>query len=448
MKDLYITNTLSSNKELLKTIKPNEVSLYVCGITPYDYAHIGHARVYIIFDVFYRLLTFLGYKTTYVRNFTDIDDKLIKKAEKEYGDPLAYKKVADKYIEAFNNDLKQLGCIAPSHEPRVTETIKEIIAFIEGLIEKGHAYQVNGDVYFQISTFPEYGKLSKQQLDQLQAGARVEVSDKKKNPLDFALWKSEKEETFFKSPWGYGRPGWHIECSAMAKKYLADQIDIHAGGMDLIFPHHENEIAQSEGLSSKPFATYWMHNAFVRIDQEKMSKSLGNFFTIQQVVKEFDPMVLRYFILSHSYNTPLDFSFEELEVAQRSYKRLCKAFASAPCIQLYANHELEQNIVIEKMLTFLCDDLNTPGMFGVLFDALTELKQDPYKLCAVKQFMKEILGLTLESLPEKEIELTPQIKELIEQREQARAAKDWARADAIRDQLQALGIDVHDIKAN
>src|SRR3990167_3400048 len=325
-KILQISDTLSGNKVPFEPLNKDKISMYVCGVTPYDHAHVGHGRCYVTFDLLYILLKNLGYNVKYCRNFTDVDDKLLNKAEKELGDRLRYKEVADKFINSFNEDVKELQCKTPNFEPRVTETIPEIIDLIQGLIDNGKAYIVDGDVYFSVRSFKDYGKLSKRKLEDLKAGARVDINDKKKDPLDFALWKAEKEGDFWKSPWGYGRPGWHIECSAMAKKFLGNQIDLHAGGMDLIFPHHENEIAQTEACTGEQFSKYWMHNAFVQIDKEKMSKSLGNFFTLKDVLKKYDPQVVRYYYLSHSYNVPLDFSFDELEKIQKSYKRLVNIF--------------------------------------------------------------------------------------------------------------------------
>ncbi len=337
---LKITNTLSGKKESFVPLKAPEVKMYVCGVTPYDYAHLGHGRVYVIFDVLYRLLTFSGYKVTYCRNFTDIDDKLLNRAKKELGDRLAYERLATKFIDAFHDDMNALNCLPPTYEPRVTEHITEIIEFIDGLVKKEKAYIVNGDVYFSIEQFPNYAQLSKHKLKDLRAGARVEVQEKKKDPLDFALWKSELEETFWKSPWGWGRPGWHIECSTLARLYLGEQIDLHAGGMDLIFPHHDNEIAQTEALIGKPFVKYWMHNAFVRIDKEKMSKSLGNFFTLQEVFKKFDPIVIRYLYLTHHYRSPLDFSFDDLEAAHKTYQKLARIFSKHTCAQPLSNEAM------------------------------------------------------------------------------------------------------------
>ena len=440
-----ITNTLTGKKEQFKSIKPGVVTLYACGITPYDAAHIGHGRSYVSFDLLYRWLTFLGYDVAYCRNITDIDDKLLKKAQEELGDSHRYQEVADKFIEQYHNEMEALNCTPPQHEPRVTDNMPIIIDFIQDLIDMGHAYVSNGDVYFAINTFPEYGKLSKQQLDELRAGARVETDERKKDPLDFALWKSESEGTFWKSPWGYGRPGWHIECSALVSHYLGDQIDIHGGGRDLVFPHHENEIAQSESRSKKPFANYWVHNGLISINKEKMSKSLGNTLLLEDLCKQYNPMVLRFYYLLHHYRSPLEFSFKELDAASKNYKRLCKLFADVP-IGIYSLDKLNEFPIIERMLTFLRDDLNTPGMFGALFESIDELEKDPNQLSAAKQLLHNLLGLSLVPIKEKQAEITQEIQKLIDEREEARAQKDWARADAIRDQLQELGVEVQDKK--
>jgi cysteinyl-tRNA synthetase len=442
---LKVTNTLTGKKELFKPHERNIVKMYVCGITPYDYAHIGHGRVYVIFDVLYRLLQFLDYNVIYCRNFTDIDDKLLTRAHKELGNPLQFSTIASRYIDAFKRDIEALNCLPPTHEPRVTDHIPHIVTFIQELIDHGKAYVVDGDVYFNIATFPEYTKLSKQKLEDLRAGARIEVSEKKKDPLDFALWKSEKEGTFWKSPWGYGRPGWHIECSALARHYLGEQIDIHGGGMDLIFPHHENEIAQTEALTEKQFVSYWMHNAFVRINKEKMSKSLGNFFTLRDVFQHFDPMVIRFYYLNHYYRAPLDFSFDDLSVAEKTYQRLAKFFNQHECEQL-SNKKITDQALVRDMIAFLADDLNTPGMLGVVFSHLDTLQADKEAFCAVKLFLQNVLGLSLTPLPEKVIEITPEAQALIDQREKARQEKNWTLADALRDQLYKMGIEVKDEK--
>ena len=455
---LVITNTLSGKKEEFLSRKPGEIKLYVCGITPYDYPHIGHGRVYVIFDVLFRLLKFLGFNVKYVRNFTDIDDKLLKRAQDELSSEFKYKEIADKYIKAFAENMAQLNCLSPDYEPRVTEVIPEIILFIDGLIKSGHAYAIDGDVYFDVSSFSEYGKLSKRDLEDLKCGARVEVDKRKRCPLDFVLWKStpvtlsdsevvEEESkgknTFWESPWGFGRPGWHIECSAMAKTFLGDQIDIHGGGMDLIFPHHENEIAQSEGFTNKEFSKYWMHIAFVRVDKEKMSKSLGNFFTLNDVFQSFDPMVVRFYYLNHSYTSPLDFSFEELCKISKSYQKLCKALEKYDSSKVSRN-DIAESEIGQKMLTFLLDDLNTAGLLGVVFENLKDLDEKSGKI--VKAILQQLLGLTLEPIAEEKTEITPKIEKLLSEREQARANKDWKRADEIRDQLKCMGVEIQDKK--
>lgn len=442
---IVITNTLTGKKEQFKPLYPHKVTLYVCGVTPYDFSHVGHARVYVTFDLLYRLLTFLDYTVIYCRNFTDIDDKLLNRAEKEYGNKNSFLMIASQFIQAYQEDMAALNCLPPTFQPRVTEHIPEIVTFIKTLVDAGKAYVVDGDVYFSIDSFSDYGQLSKQKLNDLRVGARVELNQKKKDPLDFALWKSEPEETFWKSPWGYGRPGWHIECSALARHFLGEHIDIHGGGMDLIFPHHENEIAQSESIWGKPFARYWMHNAFVRIDKEKMSKSLDNFFTIHEIIEKYDPMVLRFMILNHYYRAPLDFSFQDLEVAQKTYQKLCHFFAKFECPTL-SFAEIKRSEVVQKMVAFLSDDLNTPGMFGVIFENLKNLAQNQQDACEVKAFIIEVLGLKLIPLPEKEVVITPEIQQLIEERELARKAKDWKKADELREKLHKLGYEVQDAK--
>jgi len=439
---LLLTNTLTGKKEVFQPRTSGHVLMYVCGVTPYDHAHIGHGRCYVTFDLLYRLLHYLGYQVTYARNFTDVDDKLLNRATQELGDRMRYGEVAQQYIDSFTHDIAQLNCLPPTVEPRVTKVIPEIITFVQGLIDKGHAYAVDGDVYYSVRSFPEYGKLSKRSIDDLISGARVEINEKKRDPLDFALWKAEPEGQFWKSPWGYGRPGWHIECSAMALKFLGAHIDIHGGGMDLIFPHHENEIAQSEGLhDGERFARYWLHNAFVQINKEKMSKSLGNFFTLKQVFEQFDPQVVRFYYLIHNYTIPLDFSFEGLQAAQKAYKRICSVFAQVEPVS-----EFSQEPILDEMLDVLCDDLNGAGVMGILFDHLNKLKENGPVLAEVKGFIQNVLGLTLELLPEKEMTITPEIQTLLEQRELARKAKDWGKADALREKLRLLGVDISDKK--
>lgn len=440
---LAFKNTLSGEKSLFAPLRDRHVGMYVCGITPYDFAHVGHGRCYVTFDVVYRLLKVFGYNVTYARNFTDIDDKLLVRAQKEFGDETRYLEVAQRFIDAYHEDMKRLACCDPQHEPRVTEVIPEIITFIEGLIKKGHAYESNGSVYFAVASFCDYCKLSKRDINDLQAGARVEVNDEKRNPLDFALWKAEAGDSFWQSPWGHGRPGWHIECSVMAEKYLGAHIDIHGGGMDLIFPHHENEIAQSEALHGHEFARFWLHNAFVRIDKEKMSKSLGNFFTLRQVFEKYDPMVVRFMFLNHHYRSPLDFSFDDLDVAHKTYQRLCKLFHGTQPTE----HVDFKNPLVAQMMNFLADDLNTPGMWGIVFENFKHLQENEQDRSAVFALLTKVLGLSLEPLPEKEQAITPEIQMLVDQREVARQEKNWKLSDELRDKLKALGYEVHDGKA-
>ncbi|MFA6262898.1 MAG: cysteine--tRNA ligase [Candidatus Babeliales bacterium] len=436
--NIALYNTLSRRKETLALAPNQPVKMYVCGVTPYDYAHIGHGRVYVNADLLVRLLRFTGHEVIYVRNITDIDDKLLAKAAQQ-GNAKDYRSVAEHFTTLFQNEMKQLGCLAPTHEPRVTECIPGIIAFVLGLIDKGHAYVLDGDVYFDVASFPSYGALSKRNLDDMLAGARVDVNEKKRHPADFALWKGNKENLFWQSPWGYGRPGWHIECSVMANKYLGTTIDIHGGGMDLIFPHHENELAQSAALHDAPLAHTWLHNAFVNINKEKMSKSLGNIISLHTLFEKYDPMVVRFYYLQHHYRTPIDFSDDDMTAAQTAYKRLVAAFesVSAPA---------DSKAVPSELLEALCDDLNTPKFFGMVFERLAVCKNDISLAQALTSMLINILGLTLEPLREAVVAMTPEIEKLVRDREQARSEKNWALADKIRDELAACGYKVQDKK--
>lgn len=443
----YLTNTVTGKKELFTPGHANRVLMYVCGITPYSPAHIGHGRCYVSFDIVVRLLTFMGFDVTYCRNFTDIDDKLLHKAVQELGDSRRYLEIARANIALYHHDMAALNCVAPTFEPRVTESIDIIIDFIQELINKGHAYHAGDSVYFHIPSFPSYGKLSKQKGGDMQSGARVQVRTEKKDPLDFVLWKGESDGVSWPSPWGAGRPGWHIECSAMARHYLGQELDIHAGGLDLIFPHHENEIAQSESLTGKEFARCWLHNGLVTIDQEKMAKSIGNVFLLQDVHKKCDPIVLRYFILTHHYRSPLEFSWASIQAAQKAYNRLVNTFA--PVIIPDTVPKVDDNFpILQQMHQSLCDDLNTPAMFGVLFEHLATLSENYAQMVAIKYYLVHVLGLALTPLVMPIIEMTPEIDDLIAQREHARNAKNWARADQLRDQLKELGYDVQDKKVN
>lgn len=443
MFEIKLTNSLSKKKEIFVPIKKNELKIYVCGITPYDYSHLGHGRSYVNFDVLIRLFKFLGYNVNYVRNFTDIDDKILNKA-KQLGSISTYKEIANEFIDAYHQDMNALSCLSPNSEPRVTEYIPQIINFIEELIKNNKAYVIDYDVYYDISTFHDYGKLSGRAVYDQQAGARIEIDSRKRNPEDFVLWKGNKECLFWKSTWGYGRPGWHIECSVMAGELLGKTIDIHGGGADLIFPHHENEIAQSEGLHGCIFANYWVHNAFITINKEKMSKSLGNFVTLKDIFKKFDPMVLRYFFLQHHYRTPIDFSDAELNASQIAYKKLVNTFGNYQTSNLSTivpEHEIAQ-----KMFDSLCDDLNTPKLIGLIFENLSEIKANPVLTYFTQSILVNVLGFSLKQILEKQIEITSQIQELINRREQARRDKNWALSDKLRDQLKELGYEIRDTK--
>jgi len=442
---LRLTNSLTGLKEPFIPHNGKFVNLYVCGITPYDFSHIGHGRCYVVFDLIYRYLSFHGYQVKYCRNFTDIDDKLLKKADQEFGDASRYPEIANRYIVAYHDDMNALHCLIPDKEPRVTQTIPEIIAFVQGLLDNGSAYQVEGSVYFRVRKFDAYGTLSKQDVNDLRSGARINVDDAKEDPLDFALWKADSPDVSYQSPWGFGRPGWHIECSAMAQDYFKTTVDIHGGGMDLIFPHHENEIAQSESLYAAPFAKYWVHNAFVRINKEKMSKSLHNFLTLKDLFKDFDPMVIRFYFIKHYYRGPLDFSFDDLQAAEKTYKRLVTFFAHLPEVESYAI-DAHASLVVQAMDACLADDFNTSGAFGVLFESLDTLQNNIQEKQAVKIYLQQVFGFTLLPLIEKVVSITPEIQTLLDARLQARLDKNWQQADALRDQLKELGFQIQDQK--
>lgn len=467
---LKIYNSLSREKESFAPLIKNRVTMYVCGVTVYDLCHIGHARACIVFDVIYRYLQFIGYEVIYVRNFTDVDDKIINKAIEE---GKSCKEISKKYIEAFYADMNSLGIKTPTYEPKATEHIPEMLDMIKRLMDKGHAYQAGGDVMFSVESFQEYGKLSGKKIDELQAGARVEVDEKKENPLDFVLWKESKPgEPAWESPWGMGRPGWHIECSAMSQKYLGETFDIHGGGKDLIFPHHENEVAQSQGATGKKPIRYWIHNGFVDINKEKMSKSLGNFFTIQEVVEKYQPEIIRLFLLSSHYRSPIDFSDQSLNEAGIVLNRFYEFLNSANKLELDNSFEPDKE-VMDKFKSAMDDDFNAALSLGHLNDFLR-------KLNALKDQLKnkkgrdsdnlkkklgegkktiltigEVLGLFLdepfrflESFKEKklmELGITKaQIEEMIDARKEARKNKDWGKGDRIRDKLNEKGIVLED----
>lgn len=414
-------NSYSQKTEEFTTLESNKVKMYVCGPTVYDSAHLGHARCYITWDVLYRYLKFKGYDVTYCRNVTDVDDKILNKAEAEGKTP---DEIAKKYYDAFTESMNKLNNLKPDIEPFATKTLGEMIAINKKLIENGCAYESNGDVYFRVKSFDKYGQLSKQPLDALEAGARVEASDIKENPMDFALWK--KDEKFgYKSPWGVGRPGWHIECSAMARKYLGNTIDIHAGGADLIFPHHENEIAQSECANGQQFVKYWMHNGFVTINKEKMSKSLGNFLTIDKILENYDANTIRFFILTNHYRMPVEFSDESLSSAQAGVKRLYNAINEAKKMNIVVDDSFNKIEEIQKYpqgLDFILamdDDLNTSKALAVLFDLTATLntqlrlndfqKSDLQKTFSLLYKLSSVLGFNFDKIEISEEELKEKV---------------------------------------
>lgn len=452
---MKLSNTLTKSKEELKTVYPGEVRMYSCGPTVYDYFHIGNARPFIVFDVLRRYLEYKGYKVRFVQNFTDIDDKMIERANKE---GITVFELADRFIAEYYKDADALGIMRATHHPRATEHISDMIAFIEKLISKGFAYQAGDDVYFDTSAFSHYGKLSGQDIQEISIGARVDINENKKSAIDFVLWKGQKPgEPAWNSPWGMGRPGWHIECSVMATMYLGETIDIHSGGQDLIFPHHENEIAQSEGASGKPFANIWLHNGFVSIDDQKMSKSLGNFFTVREVLREFDPEVIRLFMLSAHYRKPVNFSRKMLEQAESALERLynlkrnLEHYASAENIKkVDIEFKKEYDNYITRFEHAMDDDLNTAEALAVLFDMVRDINSaiaSGFTSDSAKEAYSCYLTLAgiLGLLFKKSHTINDdQIKSLVELRQQARADKNWALADKIREELRSSGVVLED----
>ncbi len=444
---MQIYNDLTRSKETFTPIEPGKVRMYVCGMTVYDLCHLGHARVMVVFDIVYRYMQALGYDVTYVRNITDIDDKIIQRAN-QLGQ--SFHALTAHFIAEMHQDATALGVLPPDHEPKATDYIAEIIAMIERLIARQHAYSAdNGDVYYDVRSFPDYGKLSGKSIDDLQAGARVDPDEAKRDPLDFALWKAAKpDEPAWDSPWGKGRPGWHIECSAMSTAQLGDTFDIHGGGADLSFPHHENEIAQSEGATGHPFVNVWMHNGFVRINDEKMSKSLGNFFTVREVLARYRAEEVRYFILTSHYRSPLNYDEAHLDNARAALTRFYTALrgfdTSTPA-------SASASLFSERFHAAMQDDFNTPVALAVLFDMVREINRlrdnnpaEATALAASLQSLGAMLGI-LQDDPEAYLKSGGQaaatlsdaaIDQLILDRKAARAAKDWAEADRIRDLLQ------------
>ncbi len=449
---MKLHNTYSGLTEEFTPIEGNKVKMYVCGPTVYDYAHLGHARCYITWDVLYRYLKFKGYEVTYCRNVTDVDDKILKKAEKENKTP---EEVSQYWYKQFSNSMKALNNLKPDIEPFATKTLGEMIAIVKDLIAKGYAYEADGDVYFRVKKFGGYGKLSGQPIDQLESGARIEVGEHKEDPLDFALWK--KDEKFgYNSPWGVGRPGWHIECSAMSRKHLGRTIDIHAGGADLIFPHHENEIAQSECANGCKFVNYWLHNGFVTINKEKMSKSLGNFLTIDDLLKKYDSNTIRFFILTNHYRMPVEFSDDALSSAQAGVKRMLNAKHT----EIDENLDITQTNEYKQFVEAMDDDLNTSKALAVLFELTNKANKDDKNAFTILYKLATTLGFTFEkpSLSDEELKQVvnhvseklgkdfSSMDELIAYRKEARDNKNWDIADKIRIALDEVNIVLKDSK--
>ena len=459
---MRIYNTLTNSIEELKTIEEKKLKLYVCGPTVYNYIHIGNVRPLVVFDILARYFEYKDFEVNYVQNFTDIDDKIIKRANEE---GITEEEVTKKYIEAFHEDTSKLNLLKNINRPKVTENIPEIIDIIQKLIDKGYAYSINGDVFFDVLKYEKYGQLSNQKLDELELGSRVEIMEAKKNPMDFALWKNKKEgEPYWESPWGNGRPGWHIECSAMAHKYLGESFDIHGGGQDLIFPHHENEIAQSRCAYNGEFAKYWMHNGYVQLNGEKMSKSTGNFFLLREIEEKFSGAVIRLFIASNHYRKPMNFSFEEMENTKKTLENITNSMLRISSNQaeqeIVTDHEFIDMITKfdEKFEYAMEDDLNTPMALATIFDQIRETNKYidnngkslgvKASYTSLKKKLVDVIGIEIEydnkgatnDLTDKLIEL------LLNLRKEARETKNFPLSDKIRDKLKAIGIEIKDNK--
>ena len=458
---MKIYNTLTRKKEEFVPIQPGKVKMYVCGPTVYNFFHIGNARPFVVFDTMRKYLEYRGYKVKFVQNFTDVDDKIINRAREE---GITAPEVSEKYIEEYYKDAAALNVKKATVHPQVSQTIPDIIQFVEDLIEKGYAYEVDGDVYYRTRKFDGYGKLSGKNIEDLISGARIAVDEQKEDPLDFALWKARKtdDEIAWESPWGMGRPGWHIECSTMAKKYLGPTIDIHAGGADLQFPHHENEIAQSEAHNGCVFANYWMHNGYINIDGEKMSKSLGNFRTVRDLLKVYDGEVLRFLILSGHYRGPIDFGEDILTQSRNGLTRMRNAKSNLKHLIAAGSGsmtEAEQAALAgldqyrEKFIEAMDDDLNTADAISAVFELITAIntavkdgasKEFAQKALDLLMELATVLGLLQQEVSEEVTEVEPEIQALIDERQAARKAKDFARADEIRDILKEKGITLKD----
>ena len=456
---MQVYNTLTNRKEEFVPIEPGKVKMYVCGPTVYNFFHIGNARPFVVFDTLRRYFKFRGYEVKFVQNFTDVDDKIINRAKEE---GITAPEASERYIKEYFNDAEALNVLKADVHPKVSEHIPEIIAFVQTLIDKGYAYEADGDVYYSTRKFKDYGKLSGQNIDDLESGARIAIGEVKEDPLDFALWKARKEESeiAWESPWGMGRPGWHIECSTMAKKHLGDTIDIHGGGQDLTFPHHENEIAQSEACNGVPFAHYWMHNGYINVDGKKMSKSLNNFFTVRDIRENYSGDVIRFFLLSGHYRSPINFSDVLMEQSKQGYERIATAIETLEFLKTNGSDEAMADEAAkiasldkhrEKFIEVMDDDLNTADGIAAIFELVSEINLD-VKDGASKSFAEEALRrikeltdvLGLFGGEDEEEGLGDDIQALIDERQAARKAKNWARADEIRDQLAAMGITLKD----
>ena len=446
--ELYIYNSLSSKKEIFKELTPGKVGIYVCGPTVYGSSHMGHARSAIVFDLIVRFLKFAGYQTKYVRNFTDVDDKIISKATEQ---GIAIETIANKYKLEYLEDVKNLGCLSPDYQPCVSENIDEIIELIKKIIASGYAYVAGGEVYYNISKFSDYGKLSNQSTDSMLSNTRLEINPNKKNDLDFALWKSSKEGIpFWESPWGKGRPGWHIECSLMSTKYLGDNFDIHGGGRDLIFPHHENEIAQSECVSNKKFANYWIHNGLININKEKMSKSIGNIINIQDALKIWNKNIIRIFFLTHHYKTPVELSNEKLKEIKKTLIKIEKKISNVKNVKSRKMDDFR-----ELWVNAMLDDFNSAKAFGYYFKYINEGTLTKSDIDLIEEFETTmgIFGwrdeinddISSQEPFDKEFD-EEKIQKIILERDNARQIKDWKKADNLRLEAEKLGIKLKDTK--
>ncbi len=455
-----IYNTLTRKKEALETLQPDVVSMYVCGPTVYDKAHVGHAMSTLVYDIIRRYLEYRGYEVRHVMNYTDVDDKVIVRANELGVDPLD---LAEEHIKEYHSHIKALNVLLATEYPRATHEIPNIITMVEDLIDREHAYAVNGDVFFRVNSKDDYGKLSGRKVDDMQAGARIEVNDRKENPMDFVLWKSSKPgEPSWDSPWGQGRPGWHIECSAMNLHHLGEQIDIHGGGNDLIFPHHENEIAQTESLTDKPFARYWVHNGMMQFSGDKMSKSIGNIVTIEEFLDEHDPDTLRMMVLNSSYRSPLVFSQEVINQAESNLDRLRAAMRpgsenDGPVPEtLKTRLEEQMQATRDGFIAAMDDDFNTAGALGYVFDLVRIINQArdaqmPQKKLLpaqilLRELVEDVFGLRLDRQDSDNLQAAPFIDLLVDLRSQLRSEKLWALSDQVRDQLAELGISIEDTK--